>query len=65
MMVFGLLVYVFLWVLEANGASDLEGPLLIPLVLAVLVLAGLALDRYLGITPRRQHFEERDDKKER
>jgi hypothetical protein len=27
-------------------------------------MAGLALDRYLGITPRKQHFRDRDDEGE-
>lgn len=58
---FGLAVYVFLWVLAANGDDQLVAPLLIPLVLVVLIGAGLALDRYLGITPRKQHFRDRDD----
>jgi Mg2+/citrate symporter len=56
-----ILIYVFLWVVAINGASSLVAPLLIPLVLAVLVAAGVALNRYMGITPRKQHFQERDD----
>jgi membrane protease YdiL (CAAX protease family) len=62
--VFGLLLYIFLWVLALNGDDGLVAPLLIPLVLVVLVMAGLALDRYLGITPRKQHFRDRDDEGE-
>ena len=65
MIAMGLAFYIFLWVLVANGASQLEAPLLIPLVLAVLVVVGLGLDRYMGITPRKQHFKERDDESER
>jgi hypothetical protein len=57
---FGIAVYVFLWVLALNGASSLVAPLLIPLVLAVLVAAGVALNRYMGIEPRKQHFKDRD-----
>ena len=64
MIALGVAFYIFLWVLVANGASQLEAPLLIPLVLAVLVVAGLGLDRYMGITPRKQHFNERDDEQE-
>jgi hypothetical protein len=30
----------------------------------VLILAGLGLDRYLGIPHRQQHFQEPDDKDE-
>ena len=62
--VFGVLVYLFLWVLVLNGADQLVEPLVIPVVLVALVIAGVALDRYLGITPRKQHFRERDDETE-
>jgi hypothetical protein len=62
--VFGVLLYLFLWVLVLNGADQLVEPLVIPVVLVALVLAGLALDRYLGIIPRKQHFHEPDDKTE-
>jgi hypothetical protein len=57
----GIALYVFLWVIALNGASSLVAPLLIPLVLAVLVAAGVGLNRYMGITPRKQHFKDRDD----
>jgi hypothetical protein len=60
--VLGIVVYVFLWVLVANGASSLEVPLLLPIVLVVLIVAGLGLDRYLGLPHRQQHFQEPDDK---
>lgn len=53
--------YVFLWVLALNGAASLVAPLIIPVVLAVLVASGVALNRYLGIAPRHQHFQDRDD----
>lgn len=62
---FGVMVYIFLWVLALNGANELVAPLLIPLVLLVLVAAGLGLDRYLGIVPRKQHFQDPDDETER
>jgi hypothetical protein len=62
-LVFGLALYVFLWVLALNGASSLVAPLLIPLVLAVLVAAGVALNRYMGVEPRKQHFKDRDGPK--
>jgi hypothetical protein len=64
MVVLGLLLYIFLWVLAANGASSLVAPLLIPLVLMVLIAAGVGLDRYLGLTPRKQRFHEPDDETE-
>jgi hypothetical protein len=57
--VLGAAIYVLLWVLALNGASSLVAPLLIPLVLAVLVAAGVALNRYMGIEPRKQHFKDR------
>ena len=57
----GVVLYVALWVIALNGASSLIAPLVIPLVLAVLVYAGLLLNRVLGVTPRRQHFSERED----
>jgi hypothetical protein len=57
------LIYVFLWVIALNGASSLVAPLLIPIVLAVLVAAGVALNKYMGITPRKQHFNDPDDEK--
>ena len=62
--IFALLFYVFLWVLATHGVTSLVAPLVIPLVLAVLVLAGLALNKYLGIQPRSQHFQERDNEDE-
>jgi hypothetical protein len=64
MLVFGALFYIFLWVLVAEGASDLEVPLLLPLVLVVLIVAGVGLDRYLGIPHRQQHFAEPESEPE-
>ena len=61
MLVVGGLVYVFLWVLAANGMSSLVAPLTIPVVLALLVYLGLALNKFLGITPRKQHFDDPED----
>jgi Mg2+/citrate symporter len=63
--VLGALFYVFLWVLAANGVTSLVAPLLIPVVLAVLVAAGVALNRFMGITPRSQHFKDHDDESHR
>jgi Ca2+/Na+ antiporter len=56
-----LLIYIFLWVLAFNGASRLIPVLAVPLVLALLVAVGVWLNRFMGITPRRQHFQDRDD----
>ena len=61
MLIVGGLVYAFLWVLAANGVSSLVAPLTIPVVLALLVYLGLALNKFLGITPRKQHFDEPED----
>lgn len=52
-------VYVVLWVLAANGATSLVGPLVIPLVLGILVAGGVALNRFLGTSPRSPRFSER------
>jgi len=56
-----LLIYIFLWVLAFNGASSLTPVLAVPLVLALLVAVGVWLNRFMGITPRRQHFQDHDD----
>ncbi|HUV57855.1 MAG TPA: hypothetical protein VMV96_03510 [Acidimicrobiales bacterium] len=64
-LIVGAIFYVLLWAIALNGASSLVAPLLIPLVLALLVAVGVGLDRYLGITPRKQHFDDGDDKTER
>ena len=62
---FGVLFYIFLWVLAANGATELVAPLLIPGVLAVMIALGVALNRWMGIAPRRQHFDDASHEKER
>ena len=61
MVVVGVLVYAFLWVLAANGVTSLVAPLTIPVVLALLVFLGLQLNKFLGITPRKQHFDDPKD----
>jgi len=53
------LFYILLWVLAVNGVSSLIPLLVVPAVLALLVAFGVWLNRYMGITPRRQHFEDR------
>jgi hypothetical protein len=65
MLVVGFLLYVFLWVLAANGDNQLVAPLLIPAVLAILVALGVALNRFMGIEPRKQHFKDSNDETER
>ncbi|HET9090167.1 MAG TPA: hypothetical protein VFN54_07705 [Acidimicrobiales bacterium] len=59
--VIGIVLYLVLWGIALDGASSLVAPLVVPVVLAVLVYAGVLLNRFLGITPRRQHFAERED----
>jgi len=60
----GLLVYVFLWVLAANGAGGLVAPLLIPLCWVVFDRAGVGLNRYLGLTPRKKSASRTDEETE-
>jgi hypothetical protein len=64
MIVVGVVLYVLLWALALNGAGSLVAPLLIPVVLAVLVAGGVALNRWLGLPTRQQHFNDRDDEKQ-
>lgn len=61
MLILGALFYVFLWVLATNGVTSLVAPLVVPLVLALLVYLGLRLNRFLGLPPREQHFQEPND----
>jgi hypothetical protein len=56
-----LAIYIFLWVIALNGASNMIPLLAVPLILAVLVAFGVWLNRFMGITPRQQHFEQRPD----
>jgi hypothetical protein len=58
--IFLFLVYIFLWVLALNGVSSLIPLLAVPAILAVLVAFGVWLNRFMGITPRAQHFQEPD-----
>jgi hypothetical protein len=61
MILVGVMIYVFLWALYANGDSVLLAPLLIPAILAVMVALGVALQRFIGIEPRKQHFDDSTD----
>jgi len=58
MIVMAVLFYAFLWALYAGGASALLPVLLIPAILAVMVALGVALQRFIGIEPRKQHFDD-------
>jgi hypothetical protein len=55
------LLYIALWGLAIGGATDLVEPLLVPPILAALVVMGVALQRFMGITPRKTHFPDRED----
>ncbi|MHB8334951.1 MAG: hypothetical protein ACYDEH_08680 [Acidimicrobiales bacterium] len=60
----GVALYVFLWVLAVNGVTNLIAPLVVPLVLVVLIWAGLALNRFVGIAPHRPKFPSDEDEDE-
>ena len=62
--IIGGLLYVFLWVLALNGATSLVAPLAVHGVIALMIALGVALNRWMGITPRKQHFRDRDDETE-
>ena len=53
-----LVIYVFLWILALNGASSLEGPLAVPLILAILVAVLVWFQRFMGFTPKSPKFSE-------
>jgi hypothetical protein len=58
------LLYVTLWVLAFNGATELVVPLAIPAILGAMIALGVALQRFMGIAPRRQHFRDPKDETE-
>jgi hypothetical protein len=64
MLVVGVLVYAFLWALYASGDSVLLAPLLVPAIIAVMVALGVALQRFIGLEPRKQHFDDGSDETE-
>jgi hypothetical protein len=64
MLVVAVVFYAFLWALYANGDSVLLAPLLIPAVLALMVALGVGLQRFIGIEPRKQHFDDGADEDE-
>jgi hypothetical protein len=59
--VIGLALYVFVRVLACKGATNLVAPLLITLTLVVLVAAGVAPNRYMGVQSRTSHFKDCGD----
>jgi predicted phage tail protein len=58
------LVYVTLWVIAANGASGLYVPLVVSVALVLMIIGGVALQRYSGIAPRRPKFDDSEDERE-
>jgi len=54
-------IYVFLWVIALNGASGMVPLLVVPLILAAMIILGVALQRFMGLPPRKQHFRDRGD----
>ncbi len=57
----GLLFYIFLWLLVLNGATSLLPIVVVPLVLWIIIVIGVALTKFIGIKPRESHFESKDD----
>jgi hypothetical protein len=55
------LIYLFLWGLVLNGATSLLAIVVVPLVLYVIIVVGVALTKFIGIKPRESHFESKDD----
>jgi fatty acid desaturase len=59
--VLAIAIYVFLWVVALNGASGMVPLLVVPLILAAMIVLGVALQRFMGLPPRKQHFRDRGD----
>jgi hypothetical protein len=59
--VVALAIYIFLWVVALNGASGMVPLLVVPLILAAMIALGVALQRFMGLPPRKQHFRDRGD----
>ena len=47
-----------------SGATELVVPLAIPAILGAMIALGVALQRFMGIAPRRQHFRDPKDETE-
>ncbi len=58
------LLYVTLWVIAAEGATGLYVPLVISVALVLMIILGVALQRYMGIAPRRSKFDDSKDERE-
>jgi hypothetical protein len=59
--VVGVLIYAGLWVIAASGARELMVILAVPAVLALMIALGVALQRYLGVTPHRPKFKDSEN----
>jgi hypothetical protein len=59
--VVALAIYIFLWVIALNGASGMVPLLVVPLILAAMIALGVALQRFMGLPARKQHFRDRGD----
>ncbi len=59
------LIYLLLWALVFNGATSLLALVVVPLVLSVIIVVGVALTKFIGIKPRESHFESTDDEQPR
>lgn len=55
------LFYLFLWLLVFNGATSLLPIVVVPLALYIIIIAGVALTKFMGLSPRESHFESKDD----
>lgn len=56
-----IVAYLLAWAIALHGASSWIAPLLLPLILAVLVAVGVALNRFLGTSPRSPRFRDPKD----
>jgi uncharacterized protein (DUF2062 family) len=59
--VVGIALYVGLWVIAANGATSLVGPLAVPPILLVLVAGGNWLGHFMGVSSKPPKFKQPDD----
>lgn len=62
-LIFGVILYVFLWLLYLHGARNLLPLLVIPPVLVVLVGGGNFIDYVMGIRHRAPRFRDRSEEK--
>ena len=58
------LLYVTLWVIAFNGATELSCHWSFRWHLVLMIVLGVALQRYMGIAPRRSKFDDSKDERE-